>query len=42
MENGGSAQKPALNKTECSSVVVPHSVIVGLHFLPLCIFSHCR
>uniref|UniRef100_A0A8B9F1K7 Doublecortin domain-containing protein 2 n=1 Tax=Amazona collaria TaxID=241587 RepID=A0A8B9F1K7_9PSIT len=37
--NGGSAQKPALrNKIECSSVVVPHSVTMGLHFLPLCIF----
>lgn len=39
MGNDGSAQKPALrDKIECSSVVVPHSVTIGLHFLPLCIF----
>uniref|UniRef100_A0A672TFX4 Doublecortin domain-containing protein 2 n=1 Tax=Strigops habroptila TaxID=2489341 RepID=A0A672TFX4_STRHB len=37
--NGGSAQKPVLrNKFECSSVVVPHSVTMGLHFVPFCIF----
>uniref|UniRef100_A0A663FBY1 Doublecortin domain-containing protein 2 n=1 Tax=Aquila chrysaetos chrysaetos TaxID=223781 RepID=A0A663FBY1_AQUCH len=32
-------RRPQGNKIECSSAVVPHSVTIGLHFLPLCIFS---